>query len=137
MLLADHFVKKYSEAYQRPVQRISTAAINMMMAYHWPGNVRELESCIERAVLTTTDQVIHAYNLPPSLQGSDQTDTTIAHEQERSLKSLMDAYEREIIIDSLRKYRGNAAAVARELKTTKRIISYRVSKLGIDPREYR
>ena len=51
LLLADHFVAKYAEQMGKEVRRISTPAINMMMAYHWPGNVRELENCIEYAVL--------------------------------------------------------------------------------------
>jgi len=136
MLLADHFVKKYSEAYQRPVLRISTAAINMIMAYHWPGNVRELENCIERAVLTTTDQVIHGYNLPPSLQTSEETHTAIIPTEGGSLKDLLEAYEREVIIDALKRHRGNCAAAARHLQTTARIINYAVQKLNINPADY-
>ena len=45
------------------MKRISTSAINMIMAYHWPGNVREL-NCLERSVLTSADGVIHGFNLP-------------------------------------------------------------------------
>ena len=55
----------------------------MMMMYHWPGNVRELENCIERAVLTSTDSVIHGYALPPSLQTSDETNTSLIPPQRR------------------------------------------------------
>jgi transcriptional regulator with PAS, ATPase and Fis domain len=47
MLLAEHFLEKYSKMYNKVIKRISTPAINMMMAYHWPGNVRELENCID------------------------------------------------------------------------------------------
>ncbi len=137
MLLADHFIKQYSQAYQRKVVRISTAAINMMMAYHWPGNVRELENCIERAVLTTSDQVIHGYNLPPSLQTSEQTHTAIIPEEGGSLKGMLEAYEREIVIDALKKHRGKMTVTARELRTTPRVIGYAVKRLGIDPAEYR
>ncbi|KMQ49699.1 Response regulator of zinc sigma-54-dependent two-component system [Chitinispirillum alkaliphilum] len=137
MLLADSFVKKYSELYNKPVVRISTAAINMMMSYHWPGNVRELENCIERAVLTTTDKVIHGYNLPPSLQTSEGTDTSIFASQGSSLKQLMETHEREIIIDALKKHRGNVAAAARDLHTTKRIMGYALKRLGIDSEKYR
>ncbi len=50
LLLADHFVEKYSTSHHKRIRRISTPAIDMMMAYHWPGNVRELENTIERAV---------------------------------------------------------------------------------------
>jgi Nif-specific regulatory protein len=137
MLLADHFVQQYSKAYGKSIKRISTAAINMMMAYHWPGNVRELENCVERAVLTAPDDVIHGYNMPPSLQTSEQTNTAVLPAEGASLKGLVEAYEREILIDALKKTRGNAAAAARMLQTTQRITNYRFRKLGISPREYR
>ena len=77
MLLADFFLRRYCQLYDKQIKRISTEAINMMMAYHWPGNVRELENCIERAVLTSTDEVVHGYTLPPSLQTSDATDSAL------------------------------------------------------------
>ena len=68
LLLANHFVEKYAKLMNKEVQRISTTAISMLLAYHWPGNVRELENCVEHAVLLSNDSVIHGYNLPPTLQ---------------------------------------------------------------------
>ncbi len=137
MLLADHFVTKYNTLYNKRVKRISTAAINMIMAYHWPGNVRELENCIERAVLSSRDDVIHGTSLPPTLQTSEATNTALLPPEGARLKDLIDAYEREIIIDALKKHGGNAAAAARELMTTPRIINYRIRHLNIEPRNYR
>ncbi len=137
MLLADHFVNKYSELYGKNIKRISTAAINMMMTYHWPGNVRELENCIERAVLTSGDSVIHGYSLPPSLQTADQTDTLTIPREGASLSELLDSYEREIIIDALKKHRGNAAAVARELNSTPRIINYSIKRLKVNTTDFK
>jgi len=137
MLLADHFVQKYNEVYRKKVRRISTSAINMMMAYHWPGNVRELENCIERAVLTSTDEVIHGYMLPPSLQTSEQTGTALIPREGASLRAMVDSYEREIVVDALKRHRGNAAAAARYLQTTPRILRYRIARLDIHPEDYR
>jgi Nif-specific regulatory protein len=137
MLLADHFLQKYGEMYGKNIKRISTSAINMMMAYHWPGNVRELENCMERAVLTASDEVIHGYNLPPSLQTSDETHTSIFPRDGADLKTMIESYEKEIIIDALKKHRGNAAATARYLNTTQRIINYRIQKLGVNPDDYK
>lgn len=136
-LLADHFVQKYNELYGKTIRRISTSAINMMMAYHWPGNVRELENCIERAVLTTTDDVIHSYTLPPSLQTAAETHTSIIPEAGASLKTMVDSYEREVIVDALKQHRGVAAAAARQLQSTQRILNYRIKHLGITPKRYR
>jgi len=137
MLLTDHFLQKYSDMYDKNIKRISTSAINMMMAYHWPGNVRELENCVERAVLTASDNVIHGYNLPPSLQTGEETHTAILSTEGADLTTLVESYEKEIIIDALKKHRGNAAASARYLNTTQRIINYRIKKLGIFAEKYK
>jgi Nif-specific regulatory protein len=137
MLLADHFLQKYNERYNKNIRRISTAAINMMMSYHWPGNVRELENCIERAVLTCSDDVIHGYMLPPSLQTSDETDTAILPKDGVNLETTVKSYERELIVDALKKYRGNVASVSRHLQTTQRILHYKIKNLSIEPRNYK
>mgnify|MGYP003336600131 CR=1 FL=1 len=47
LLLADHFLEKFSREHGKVIKRISTPAIDMLMAYHWPGNVRELENALE------------------------------------------------------------------------------------------
>jgi Nif-specific regulatory protein len=137
ILLADHFLQKYNVIHNRNVKRISTPAINMMMQYHWPGNVRELENCIERAILTSTDDVIHGYNLPPSLQTCEATHTAILPDEGASFRTMLEAYEREIIVEALKKFRGNASQAARHLKSTKRIFSYAIKRLGIEPSHYR
>jgi Nif-specific regulatory protein len=137
MMLADHFVQKYNAVYGKNIKRISTPAINMMVAYHWPGNVRELENCLERAVLTSADDVIHGYTLPPSLQTDEQTNTTILPKDGSSMNAMLDAYQRELIVDGLKKHRGCAAAAARALSTTPRIMNYSIKRLGIHPSDYR
>ncbi len=137
LLLADFFLQKYNAAYSKKVKRISTTAINMMMAYHWPGNVRELENCVERAVLTSTDEVVHGYAMPPSLQTSEATNTSLLPEAGASLQTMVESFEREIIVDALKRHRGIAAAAARHLQTTQRIINYHIKNLGIEPSAYR
>jgi Nif-specific regulatory protein len=132
LLLADFFVEQYSKRMNKDIRRISTPAINMMVLYHWPGNVRELENCIERAVLLSSDCVIHGHHLPPTLQTPDATGTIGTG----SLRGQMDLFERDLIIDALKHCSGNLAATARELKTTARIIRYKVKELGIDYKRY-
>ena len=65
LALANAFAEKYGKMHRKNIVRISTPAIDMLMSYHWPGNVRELENCVERAVLLSTDDVIHGHHLPP------------------------------------------------------------------------
>ena len=78
MLLADHFLEKYSREHGKPIRRVSTPAIDMLTSYHWPGNVRELENTIERAVLVCDGGVIHGHHLPPTLQTAEASDTVAA-----------------------------------------------------------
>lgn len=133
LLLANHFVEKYSRQNGKNVRRISTPAIDMLMAYHWPGNVRELENCVERAVLLTTDDVIRAHHLPPTLQTAEATGT--AHPG--TLQAAIEGLERELIVDSLKQHRGNKAAAARALGLTERVMGLRVNRHGIDPKRYK
>jgi Nif-specific regulatory protein len=128
LLLADHFMLKYSRQQGKIVKRISTPAIDMLMRYHWPGNVRELENCIERAVLVCEDQVIHSYHLPPTLQTAESSGT-VSH---LSLTAAVESYEKELIQDALKSTLGNRARAARLLSITERIINYKIKKYDID-----
>ncbi len=132
-LLADYFVEKYARESHVNIRRISTPAIDLLMSYHWPGNVRELENCIERAILLSTDEVIHSHHLPPTLQSAESTDTGVRG----SLQETLDSVEREVILDALKSTKGNMARAARLLGITERIMGLRVQKHGIDPRQYR
>ena len=136
IILADHFLEDYNRTYSRHVTRISTPAINMLMAYHWPGNVHELKNGIERAVLATTDDVIHGYNLPPSLQTSASTESSESSPV-NDLTQAVETYERELIIEALKKHRGNAAAAARALNTTPRVLNYKFNKLAINLKDFK
>ena len=132
LLLADFFVERYSRKMSKSVRRISTPAINMMVAYHWPGNVRELENCIERAVLLSTDGVIHGHHLPPTLQTSEASDTI----GEGTLAARVNLFERDILVDALKRREGNITSAAQDLGTTARILKYKIDKLQIDWQKY-
>jgi Nif-specific regulatory protein len=132
VLLADHFLQKYARDNNKNVRRLSSAVIDMLMSYHWPGNVRELENCIERAVLVAEGEVVHPHHLPPTLQTAEASGTAV----HGNLKSLVSAYESDLIRDALKSARGNMAAAARTLGTTQRIIGYKISCHKIDPKKY-
>ncbi len=133
LLLADHFMLKYGRKHRKPVKRISTPAIDMLMRYHWPGNVRELENCIERSVLVCEDQVIHSYHLPPTLQTAESSNTT----PRLSLDEAVASYEKELVQDALKSTNGNKARAARLLNSSERIIGYKIEKYGIDVKRFK
>ena len=129
LLLADHFLQKFSKDHKKGVRRISTTAIDMFMSYHWPGNVRELENVIERAVLVCGEGgVIHGHHLPPTLQTAQASGTMPT----QSLTEAVEAFEKDILHDALKATKGNRAKAARMLGTTARILNYKVRKYDID-----
>ena len=133
LLLADHFVEKYARLHAKEVRRIATTAIDLMMSYHWPGNVRELENVIERAVLVSSGGVMHAHDLPPTLQTAEVSGTLPRVSLDHAVASL----ERDLILDALKSARGNVARAARLLDSTERVVAYKVRRLGVDPGRFR
>jgi Nif-specific regulatory protein len=133
LLLADHFLEKYTKENNKDIRRFSTPAIDMLMDYHWPGNVRELENCIERAVLLCEEGAVHSYHLPPTLQTGSESDTLPALSMEDAVANL----EKEMVIDALKNTRGNATKAAWLLKTTVRKFNYKAKQFNIDYRIYR
>jgi len=131
MLLADHFLEYYSLKIEKCINRISSDAIDLLVSYNWPGNVRELENCIERGVILCSDGTLRSCHLPPSLQKSGKSSGT------GTLEERTDEFERGIIIDSLKSNCGNITRSAEELGATKRVLCYKLSKLGIDYRNFR
>ena len=132
LLLVDHFLEKFSREHRKSIKRISTPAIDMLMAYHFPGNVRELENTLERAVLMCDGQVIHGHHLPPSLQTAEASNTVTRV----SLADAVGAFEKDLIQDALKTTRGNRAKAARLLDTTERVLNYKVKKYGVDVRRF-
>ncbi len=133
MLLCDQFIEKYNKKNHRKIKRITSSAIDLLMMYHWPGNVRELENCIERSVLISMDDVIHAYHLPPSLQSAESSNTQF----DSTLKHAVEELERELIADSLKNARGNRAKAARTLGITERIMGLRIERYHISAERYK
>lgn len=130
--LAEHFLRQYGKEHGRDITRISTPAIDLLTQYHWPGNVRELKSCIERAVLVCDEQVIRTYHLPPSLQTAESTST----DMNLSFCEAVAKFEQELLVDALKKARGNMLQAARDLRVSYRIVNYKVKKYDLDTKKF-
>jgi Nif-specific regulatory protein len=131
--VAEHFLQDFAAKYSKDIRRISTPAIDLLIQYHWPGNVRELKNCLERAVLVCNEEVIRTYHLPPSLQTAESSAT----DNQFSFKEAVARFEQELLVESLKKNKGNMLQAARELRVTYRILHYKVHKYRIDPAKYK
>jgi DNA-binding NtrC family response regulator len=63
-VLAEHFLRRFSQETNKPMDRIGREALDQMMLYEWPGNIRELENAIERAVVVGKGRQIKPEDLP-------------------------------------------------------------------------
>ena len=133
LLLAEYFLEKYATENHKQIKRISTPAIDLLVQYHWPGNVRELQNCMERAVLICDGSAIKSIHLPPSLQSSD----SIHANKPLSLATAVENFERELIIEALKKNNGNQTKAAKSLDTSLRIINYKIHSYGIEPKHFK
>jgi len=131
--LADHFLARFARETGKEVKRISTPALNMLMSYHWPGNVRELENVIERAMILSADGVIHGYDLPPSLQTSEETGTAFGC----GLDAKLQAVEYEMIVEALKTHKGNMTKAAEELGLTRRMLGLRMDRYKLNYKLFR
>ena len=114
------------------LRRVSTPAIDLLNQYHWPGNVRELKNCIERAVLLCDEEVIRTYHLPPSLQTAESSAT----DTDLSFCEAVAKFEQELLVDALKKARGNMLQAARDLRVSYRIVNYKVKKYDLGAKKY-
>ena len=133
LLLAEFFLEKFSRENNKQINRISTSAIDLIIQYHWPGNVRELQNCIERAVLICDGDAIKGIHLPPTLQVSEATSSS----KPLSFSTAVENFEKELIIDALKKNNGNQTKTAAFLDTSLRIINYKIHQYSIDPKQFK
>ncbi len=132
-LLAEHFLTKYADSAGKSISAISPEVLEIFNNHYWPGNVRELENCMEYAVILANGPVILPEHLPASLRTPPEVEAPITLDY----KSMVENFERGVLTEALRSTRGNITRAAEKLRTTPRVISYRVRQLGIqiDPEE--
>ncbi len=104
--MARVFLKQAAEKHERPVRRLSTDALAVLMAYDFPGNVRELKNAMEHAVLMASGEAITAEDLPAMIRDAPPTapappsrhgEPTLAEMRERWLAPLETQWLRELL----------------------------------------
>lgn len=81
VMLANHFVRKFSQSLKKPVNGLSDNAIALLLRHDWPGNVRELEHVMERAVVLCPGVTITSNDLPQELARSNASPEPVSELQ--------------------------------------------------------
>jgi DNA-binding NtrC family response regulator len=118
---------------KRSPQEFAKESLEVLSKYHWPGNVRELENVIEQAMVWSGDATILPEHLPINLRTDIHAD--ILREETLSGRLSLDKavmeFEREIILDALRKTDYVQTHASALLGITRRMLKYRMDMLGI------
>ena len=133
-LLAKHFLAKRIEEDNRPPQEFSKDACDLLSRYPWPGNVREMENIIEQAFIWSKgSDTITPEHFPILLKedsrSSSLRDDTLAGRL--SLEKAVMEFEREIILDALKRTNYIQTHAANLLGISRRMLKYRMDTLGI------
>ncbi len=139
--LVNHFLEMKARAVGAPVKHLTREAMDRVMSYSWPGNVRELENAIERAVILSGDRTeldigdLSDRLRAPVAEGPLGALVAEVCSGRRSLGEATDIFERVLILRSLESANHNQTRAAELLGTTRRILKYKIDKLGISTGE--
>ena len=129
-LLADYFLEKFSKEHGLGTKEISGEGIECLMGYHWPGNVREMKNIIERLSIMVPKDIIGADDIREHLESDDQDAS-----QSRDLSSFKKAreqFEREFIVEAVRKNGKNISQTAQELGIERTNLHRKIKQYNID-----
>ena len=135
--LINHFLETKGRSNGLPQKHFSREAMSLLMAYQWPGNVREMENSIERAIILSGNRLeLLPEDLSDRLNAPGDTGELGNLIREvlagrRSLGETVDFFEQQVIERGLGVSGFNQTRAAEILGTTRRILKYKIDRLGI------
>jgi DNA-binding NtrC family response regulator len=140
-MLAKYFIERYCRDLSRPTLMLAPSAVEAMQAYPWRGNVRELQNCMERVVILTEGDTIHARHLNLAAPAEDKAEASAAASPWDAIDlsgSLADAtrrivgeVERRKIGRALREASGNVGMAAEMLQMNYKTMVAKLRDLGL------
>jgi DNA-binding NtrC family response regulator len=133
-LLADHFIKKYTDENQRDNLSFEPSAMKVLMDYAWPGNVRELENVIERAVVLSSGKIIMADLFPKNIAMPTPEPQNQFSQNNTTLKERVGNFEKTLIVAALEKSDWNQKRAAQLLSVNATTLSEKLKRFRIKER---
>ncbi len=132
--LVKHFMDKFNKIYGKSIREVDSAAMELIEAYSYPGNIRELENLIEHILVLDKGDVIKISDLPSYLrvQKNIMGSNTGLPEFERGLNTLVEEFERDVVIQALEKNKFNKFQTAKMLNINRSTFMSKLKKYGIN-----
>jgi DNA-binding NtrC family response regulator len=112
--IATHYLKHYSQLFQKPMESIEPGAMAILQSYSWPGNVRELENTIQRAIILAPESAIRPEDLPINMHADKVIDIS-EYNPDCSFERQLRDYKIKLAMDAVRESNGNKTLAARSL----------------------
>ena len=116
--IAAHFLQRYSEMFNKPMENIEPAATALLRSYWWPGNVRELDNVIQRAIILAHGKTICVDDLPQKIREDSVANIEDYHPGGSFERQLRD-YKVKLAMIALRDNNGNKTLPARSLQISR------------------
>jgi DNA-binding NtrC family response regulator len=129
--IATHFLRRYSEEYDKPMGQVEPAAMSFLQRYSWPGNVRELENVIQQAIILAKTQDIRVEDLPQNIREEDIVSIGDYHPDGSFERQLRD-YKIRLAATAVREHNGNKTLAARSLSISRAYL-HRLIRLADQP----
>jgi len=123
LLIAEFYLKKYANKYEKYGIKLNQKAIQKLLSYKWPGNVRELQHTMEKAVILADNKVLNEDSFSLS-------DATINLKKDLHHKTL-DEMEKEMILANIHNESGNMSSVAKNLGISRQTLYNKLKRYGI------
>ena len=130
-LLTNYFCEKICDAYN--LKKISINDNNYLLNYNWPGNVRELRNLIERIAILSpgnnNEKILEI--IKESLSKAVQENFSITETLSIPLREARESFEKEYLINQLRKYGGNISKTAKFVGMERSALHRKLKLLGV------
>jgi transcriptional regulator with PAS, ATPase and Fis domain len=134
-ILARHFIKKFSQQYNKQIKGLTQRAQIVLGRHNWPGNVRELENVIGHGAMMTMTDMIDAVDLPALAAHTASAAAAISVPQAVGTAELANAsleeHEKKLVMDALNHAAGNQSKAARQLRIGRDALRYKMKKFGL------
>ena len=139
-MLAKHFIERFCRDLKKKSMTLAPSAIDDLAAYAWPGNVRELQNCIERAVILTEGETIHARHLnltfhnPPLAASDDEpwSQLDLSGTLSEASHRILAQVERRKIEQALKDAAGNRNRAADVLQVSYKTFIGKLKEYGLE-----
>lgn len=128
--LAEYFLDKYSQKYNKPKPKLSAQALKAMTSYSWPGNIRELSHLMEKVLFVCKDSQIEATHL--GLNNGLNSELSNSSSNLDDGTATMDEIEQAVLVSRLAQHQGNVTETAKSLGLSRSGYYRRIQKYGLE-----